>query len=148
MVVVLPNILSRSMGMQKARGHILCVDDHQDTCEMLTALLGLEGYEVIQTNNIADSLITATTNDFDLILLDWVLKDGSGIELCKALASANSNTPILFYSGIAEKAEMDAAMQAGAQGFLVKPVDLQDLLQSVSRFVDNESGRSQAGKPS
>jgi DNA-binding response OmpR family regulator len=133
--------------MEKVRGRILCVDDHQDTCEMLAALLGLDGFEVTQTNNIADALSAATSNDFDLILLDWVLKDGSGIDLCKALASTHSTTPILFYSGIAGKSEMDAAMQAGAQGFLIKPVDVEDLLQSVSRFVDSETGQSQGGKP-
>ena len=112
--------------MEKAKGRILCVDDHKDTCDMLTALLGLEGYEVIQANNVTDGLCEALSGDFDLILLDWVFKDGSGIDLCKALATAHSNTPILFYSGIAEKSEMEAAMQAGAQGFLVKPVDAND----------------------
>lgn len=132
--------------MERVKGRILCVDDHKDTCDMLTALLGLEGYEVIQANNVNDGLCMALSGDFDLILLDWVFKDGSGIDLCKALATVHSNTPILFYSGIAEKSEMEAAMQAGAQGFLVKPVDVNDLLQSVSRFVDN-GGQSRATKP-
>lgn len=128
--------------MEKTKGRVLCVDDHKDTCDMVTALLGLEGYEVIQANNIADGLSAAIAGNFDLILLDWVFKDGSGLDLCKALATAHSNTPILFYSGIADKAEMQAAMEAGAQGFLVKPVDVNDLIQSVSRFVDNGGGQS------
>ena len=132
--------------MEKVKGRILCVDDHKDTCEMLTALLGLEGYEVVQANNIADGLSAALSETYDLILLDWVFKDGSGIDLCNALTRVNSITPILFYSGIAEKSELEAAMQAGAQGFLVKPVDVNDLLQSVSRFVDN-GGQTRSAKP-
>jgi DNA-binding response OmpR family regulator len=121
--------------MQVHKGRILCVDDNKDTCDMLTVLLGLEGYEVIQASNVADGLSAAMSDDFDLIVLDWVLKDGSGLELCKQISGFNSKAPILFYSGLAGKHEMEAAMRAGAHGFLVKPLDVEDLLRSVSRCV-------------
>lgn len=133
--------------MENAKGRILCIDDHKDTCDMLAAILGLEGYEVIQANNVTDGLTVASSEAFDLILLDWIFKDGSGIDLCKTLSAANSTTPILFYSGVAEKTEMAKAMQAGAQGFLIKPVDVEDLLRSVSRFVGNGDGHIWAAKP-
>lgn len=132
--------------MEEVRGRILCVDDHKDTCDMLVALLGLEGYQVIQANNVSDGLSAAMSENFDLILLDWVLKDGSGIELCKALISYGSSAPILFYSGVAERSEMHAAMEAGAQGFLVKPVDVNDLLNSVSRFVGSDGHHGRAAE--
>jgi len=130
--------------MDNVKGRILCVDDHTDTCDMLTSLLGLEGYQVIQANSLADGLSAAMSEDFDLILLDWVFRDGSGIELCKALNGTGSNAPILFYSGVAERAEMREAMEAGAQGFLVKPVDVNDMLESVSRFVGGNGQRSES----
>ena len=129
--------------MEKIKGRILCVDDHQDTCEMLTTILGLEGYQVSQANGVYDGLCAAIADDFDLILLDWVLKDGSGIELCRMISKAGVTTPILFYSGIADRSELEEAMRAGAQGFLVKPVDTNDLLRSVSRLVGNGGGRHQ-----
>ena len=114
---------------------------------MLTALLGLEGYQVTQANNVSDGLCVAISGTFDLILLDWVFKDGSGVELCKMLCSTGTTAPILFYSGIAERSDMETAMRAGAQGFLVKPVDMDDLLRSVSRFVGNEGGNGRAVPP-
>jgi len=128
--------------MDEVKGRILCVDD-KDACDMVSALLGVEGYQVIQANNVADGLSAAMSEDFDLILLDWFFKDGSGIELCKALASNGSRTPILFYSDGAASSELHAAMEAGAHGFLVKPMDVNDrfandVLKSVSRFVRNK----------
>jgi len=130
--------------MDRIKGRILCVDDHKDTREMLTAILGLEGYQVSQANGIDDGLCAANADNFDLILLDWVLKDGSGIELCRMISKAGVTTPILFYSGIADRSELEEAMRAGAQGFLMKPVDIDDLLQSVSRVVGNGGGRRQS----
>ena len=126
--------------MEKTKGRILCVDDDKDTCEMVAFLLGLVGYEVIQALNIADGLTLARREHFDLILLDWFLDDGTGIELCKMIRAFDSQTVILFYSGVAYGAEIKKAISAGAQGFLIKPVGTDDLLETVSRFVNNDSG--------
>jgi DNA-binding response OmpR family regulator len=121
--------------MGKTRGRILCVDDDGDTRDMMTALLGLEGYEVVGAQSLADGTSLALAGGFDLVLLDWVFKDGTGIELCTRIRNSDAATPILFYSGMALSADIDNAMRAGAQGFLVKPVDFDELLQSVSTFV-------------
>jgi len=125
--------------MNKHKGRILCVDDDKDTRDMMTALLGLEGYEVVQARSVADGLALAVSDNFDLILLDWVFADGTGIELCKMIRRIRATASILFYSGMALKDDIEDAMSAGAQGFLVKPVDFQVLLQNVSSFVDDGS---------
>ena len=130
--------------MDKPKGRILCVDDDKDTRDMMTALLGLEGYDVVQARNVAEGLALAASDNFDLILLDWVFADGTGIELCKMIRRTNAAGPILFYSGMALKDDIDNAMSAGAQGFLVKPVDFEVLLQSVSRFVVNDRSTTPA----
>src|SRR2546425_9767465 len=109
--------------MEKTKGRILCVEDDRDTLDMMTALLGLEGYEVIQARTVKDGLSLGSNDNFDLILLDWVFEDGTGIDLCKSLRSSGAPAPILFYSGIGSTAEIDDSMRAGAQGFLIKPVD-------------------------
>jgi two-component system response regulator MprA len=121
--------------MGKTRGRILCVDDDGDTCDMMIALLGLEGYEVVGAQSVSEGLSFALAGDFDLVLLDWVFKDGTGIELCMKIRNTDASTPILFYSGMALSADIDNAMRAGAQGFLIKPVNFDELLQSVSTFV-------------
>jgi DNA-binding response OmpR family regulator len=116
---------------------ILCVDDDKDTCEIITILLGYAGYEVTHALTVAEGTSLAKRESFDLILLDWVFDDGSGLELCHVIRSFDTDTPILFYSGVAYEAEIKKAMNAGAQGFLVKPMGTENLLETVSRFVDN-----------
>ena len=129
--------------MDKPKGRILCVDDDKDTRDMMTALLGLEGYEVVQARSVAEGLALAVSDNFDLILLDWVFADGTGIELCKMIRRTSAAAaPILFYSGMALKDDIENAMSAGAQGFLVKPVDFEVLLQNVSHFVVKDGSTS------
>jgi len=122
--------------MEKSKGRILCVEDDQDTRDMMSALLGLEGYEVVQARNIAEGFNLATSRPFDLILLDWVFDDGTGIDLCKRLRGNGTHAPVLFCSGIGNRTEIEKAMQAGAKGFLIKPIDFSDLLQYIGRFVN------------
>lgn len=121
--------------MNKTRGRILCVDDDRDTRDMMTALLGLEGYEVLGAQSVAEGMSLASTGKFDLVMLDWVFKDGTGIDLCTMIRNTDAVTPILFYSGMALTGDIDNAIRAGAQGFLVKPVDVDELLRSVSSLV-------------
>src|SRR3981081_1100397 len=97
----------------EARGRLLCVEDDKDTRDMMTALLGLEGYEVRQARTVAEGLSVATSDSFDLILLDWIFEDGTGIDLCKTLRSNGAPAPILFCSGVGNRAEIENAMRAG-----------------------------------
>jgi len=124
--------------MQKPKGRILCVEDDEDTRELMSALLGLEGYELVEACNVAEGLNLATSSTFDLILLDWVFDDGTGIDLCNRLRDNGTHVPVLFCSGIGNRTEIEKAMQAGAQGFLIKPVDVNDLLQNIGRFVNGD----------
>ena len=132
--------------MEQTKGRILCIDDDKDTREMLGALLGLEGYEVIEAQNVAEGLSQGIRNDFDLILLDWVFADGTGVELCEKLRSTGTATPILFYSGRSSNIDIETAMKAGAQGFLIKPVEVTQLFESLSQFLNAEGPGASSGK--
>jgi DNA-binding response OmpR family regulator len=116
---------------------ILCVDDDKDTCEMITIMLGYAGYEVTHVTTVGEGLSLARKGGFDLILLDWVFEDGSGLELCEKIRSFDKDIPILFYSGVAYESEIKKALRVGAQGFLVKPLGTEHLLETVSHFVSN-----------
>jgi two-component system, OmpR family, phosphate regulon response regulator PhoB len=131
--------------MQIAKGRVLCVDDDHETQELMTSLLEQDGYEVLQAKNLTQGLRLATANRLDLILLDWVFEDGTGIDLCRMLRIQDASAPILFYSDQANRSDIEAALRAGAQGFLVKPVDFEDLVQNVSRIVGSGSGDSLDG---
>ena len=123
---------------ERIKGHILCVDDDPDTCEMLTVLLGQAGYKVQYALSVRDGLAKARQGGFDLILLDWSFEDGTGLELCRQVRAFDAQTTILFYTGKIDEMAVEAALVAGAQGYLIKPVAVEQLLQSISAYVAQE----------
>jgi len=76
---------------------------------------------------------------FDLILLDWGLRDGTGVELCLALRNAGVTAPVLFYTGMnITNALLDEVSRIGAQDVLTKPGDFNDLLQKVTHYISEQ----------
>jgi CheY-like chemotaxis protein len=101
----------------KTKKRILCVDDHKDTCEVISNLL--EDYEIVCANSKAEALSIATVEDFDLYLLDYLLPDGNGIELALLIKNFDRETPVLFITGTSNMNEAQA-FKVGAQGLLIK----------------------------
>jgi DNA-binding response OmpR family regulator len=106
--------------MPKLKPRILFVDDHEDTCFMVVTWLGTLGYDVIATHSIAEGLNLASSESFDLYLLDSRLADGDGKDLCEKLREIDELTPIVFYAGdIRERVMADS--DCDTQGFVMKP---------------------------
>jgi two-component system, OmpR family, alkaline phosphatase synthesis response regulator PhoP len=122
--------------MQHLQQRILCIEDDEDTCEMLTVSLEMSGYEVEVANTAAEALAKASTQHFDILLLDNRLPDRSGIELCKQIREFGIHIPIIFYSGDAYPAQIESAMKAGAQAYLVKPVYGKDLNRTIGQLIN------------
>jgi DNA-binding response OmpR family regulator len=120
--------------MSRAKCRILCVDDHKDTSEMLQLLLSQEDYEVMTAVTIEDALKLATSEDFDLYVLDKRLPDGSGLELCKKLAAVTPDVPCMFYTGDAYDVHRHEAIAAGADAYVAKP-DIDALIEGVRRLL-------------
>src|SRR6266850_1865545 len=116
-------------------GSILYIENDEDTRELVTYLLALSNYKVVPAENYDDALLLARTNQFDLNLIDNWVSGGSGIDLCKKLRELNPWTPILFYSGAAYERDKQEAFAAGAQAYLVKPTDNDELIEEVSRLI-------------
>ncbi len=116
--------------MLRAKCRILCVDDHEDTSEMLTLLLSHEDYEVVTAVTVEDALKLAKSEDFDLYVLDKRLPDGSGLELCKKLSAVTPDVPCMFYSGDAYEMHRLEAVAAGADCYVAKP-DIDGLIEGV-----------------
>ena len=114
---------------------ILCTEDDVDTREMLLVMLENSGYEVVCANNAEQAYSLISTEQFDLLLLDNWMPGGSGVELVRAVRSTDQSTPILFYSGAAAAADKQEALDAGAQGYLTKPIGIEDLVSEVERLI-------------
>lgn len=107
--------------------HILFVEDDQDTRELVQILLGQAGFRVSATGDSTEVLQLLATDHFDALLLDNWMPGITGTELCRLIRSFDQTTPIFFCSGAATEADKMMALSAGAQGYIVKPFDPNEL---------------------
>ena len=122
--------------MDILRSHILYIEDHEDTRELVTLVLAESNHSVTTTSSSKDALRLAREQHFDLYILDSWLADGTGIELCQRLREFDRGTPIMFFSGAAYETDKQAALDNGAQCYLVKPADIQVLRDEVNTLID------------
>jgi DNA-binding response OmpR family regulator len=121
--------------MKASLGYILYVEDDQDTRDLVTWVLTMNNYRIVAADNCDDALMMARSSRFDLYLIDNWMAGCSGVELCKKLREFDPLTPVLFYSGAAYESDKQQAFAAGAQGYLVKPVDNDELIEEVLRLI-------------
>jgi DNA-binding response OmpR family regulator len=121
--------------MQSIKGRILCTEDDVDTRELIDFVLTRSGYEVVCSASSAQAIELAKTQNFDLYLVDNWMPGVSGTELTEKLRQFDLTTPVLFYSGAAYETDRKAARLSGAQGYLVKPADGDQLIGEVGRLI-------------
>ena len=120
--------------MPQPQCRILCIDDHEDTSEMLGLLLAQEDYEVVTALTIKDALQFAKSQQFDLYVFDKHLPDGSGLELCSKLNEITPGVPCIFYTGDAYDVHRAEALAAGADAYVAKP-DIDGLINNVRELL-------------
>jgi len=115
------------------RRHILCVEDDQDTCELLS--LTLRANKVKLTHTLTQGLELARREVFDLYILDNWLPDGSGIQLCREIRRFDRTTPVLFLSAAAYESDHEQAFAAGASAYIDKPEGLSRIEAAVASLI-------------
>src|SRR5215510_15904334 len=115
------------------RNRILLVEDVDDARALCAVTLA--EYTIILASDFYEGLRLAQQQDFDLYILDNWLPDKSGVELCRAIRAFDPYTPILFYSASVYERDIEEAIRAGAQDYLVKPVGLDNLRQAVAQLI-------------
>jgi len=121
------------MNSNRERKRVLLVEDEEDAREI--AALSLEEYTLICAHDLGDGLRLARQRYFDLYIIDKLLPDGSGAELCRLIRRFDPHTPILFYSACAYARDLQEAFIAGAQEYLIKPVSSDDITKAVARLI-------------
>lgn len=124
----------------EARLRVLCVDDDEDSRVMLTTLLKLALIEAKAVGTGAQALSSVQAEPFDLYMLDSRLPDVDGFELCRRLRAVDPHTPILFFTGAAFEADVKKGIEAGANGYVIKP-DFDGLVRSINQFASAAEGR-------
>ncbi|MEL7418970.1 MAG: two-component system response regulator RppA [Cyanobacteria bacterium J06629_2] len=110
---------------------ILLVDDETELSDPLSRILLQEGYQVDVANDGAAGMNLALENQYDLLILDWMLPHKSGIEICRKVRSHFLATPVLFLTAKDTVDDRVDGLDAGADDYLVKPFELRELLARV-----------------
>ncbi|MGI8495527.1 MAG: response regulator transcription factor [Pyrinomonadaceae bacterium] len=115
--------------------NILCIEDDKDTCELISILF--PEYKVVFAHSFNEAVSLLAERDFDLIITDNWLPDGSGLDICRKIRAASSFVPIVFASGVGQKSEIEKAVNAGANKYLVKPYEPMKLQEIVKELIEN-----------
>jgi DNA-binding response OmpR family regulator len=112
---------------------ILVVDDILKNIQLLGSVLGKEGYAVSYATNGAKALEMAASEPFDLILLDVMMPEMDGFEVCGRLKQNpdTADIPILFLTAKSEQSDIVRGLQEGALDYLTKPFNTAELLARV-----------------
>jgi len=136
-MLLLDKLLIHENNKPPAHKRVLCVEDDRDTCDVLRFVLTDYDFTAVNSVTAANQLIEK--EHFDLYVLDNWLPDGSGVDLCKAIRQLGINVPIVFTSAIAQSHEVEIAMLAGADRYLVKPYEPENLVQTVKELLNQNS---------
>ncbi len=107
--------------------HLLIVEDSAPTRDLLTRALEDTGATVETAARLSTGIRLGLTGSFDVIVLDLMLPDGNGLDLCRELRAAGVTIPILCLSARGEVADRVNGLQAGADDYLRKPFALAEL---------------------
>jgi CheY-like chemotaxis protein len=131
----IPTVAGRVSSEASQHGlKILLVDDHEDTCAALEKLLVRRGHLVAATHNLRSAMEAAVRNNFDLLISDVALPDGTGLDLMMQLR-AISNIPGIAISGFGNNGDIERSLQAGFSEHLIKPIKLEKLEAAIERAI-------------
>src|SRR5579871_275511 len=117
------------------KGRVLVVDDEADIRESLDALLSLEGYSVELAQNATEGLRKLEAGNYDLILLDLMMPDRSGMEVLREVRERDTETPIFMITAYGSVEVAVNALKSGANDYFSKPWDNEKLLIEIERMI-------------
>jgi two-component system, OmpR family, alkaline phosphatase synthesis response regulator PhoP len=115
---------------------ILLVEDEENLHEALKLNLELEGYSVTSAFDGAAALRAVDAEYFDLIILDVMLPEMDGISVAETVRISNNEVPILILSAKSSSADRVLGLKKGADDYLTKPFNLEELLLRVHKLID------------
>ena len=130
-----------------AAHRVLVVDDEDQVLQVVTEALGRDGYTVIQAMSGGEALRKADTEKVDLVVLDIMLPEMDGLEVCRRLRT-RTDVPILMLSGKADEVDKVVGLELGADDYLTKPFSPRELVARVRALLRRAEGASAgAGAP-
>lgn len=114
---------------------ILLVEDEKSIQDIVKLNLEIEDYEVIVTDSGKEALHFFEQQHFELVILDVMLPDISGIQVCEAIRNKNSSIPIIIVSAKDTSSDRIKGLKYGADDYLVKPFNLEELVLRIEKLI-------------
>jgi DNA-binding response OmpR family regulator len=114
---------------------ILLIEDEPDVVDFVKKGLGEESFEVSVALNGVDGLEMAIHNPYDIVLLDIMIPEKNGIEVCKEIRGRGIQTPILFLTALNTPDNIALGLNSGADDYLVKPFKFNELIARINAIL-------------
>lgn len=115
--------------------HILLVEDDLQLAAQLVAQLSQFGHQVVTADDGVSALSIITGNAFDIIILDWMLPNLDGLSVVRQLRASGMHVPILMLTALGQTFDKVEGLDAGADDYVVKPVDAMELNARLNALV-------------
>lgn len=122
---------------------ILVVDDEKIQRETLAAILGDNGYSVAVAMNVAEARKLVTTSLFDLVLSDFKMPDGNGLQVAEAVRKVLPEAGIFLMTAYADVGSVIESMRIGVLDYLLKPINVESLLRKINMFKEHRDMQSE-----
>ena len=120
---------------------ILVIDDDTAVTDLLSVLLSSQGFDVTATNSSSDGLSHVRDNELDLIILDLMMPEIDGWEVCQSVRTY-SQVPIIVLSALNDPSMVASVLDAGADDYLTKPTPSRVLVAHINRLIKrNETNK-------
>jgi len=123
-----------------AGSHLLVVDDEDNLRTMLAAALSHHGFEVTTATNGRDALDLVATQRPDMVLLDVMMPDLDGFEVCRRMRTAGDRTPVLFLTARDATEDKVRGLTLGGDDYLAKPFSLDELVARTEAVLRRTGG--------
>lgn len=123
--------------------NILVVEDDREIQKLFCTVLRKNGYNAISANNGVEALDVLDTQYIDLIISDIMMPKMDGYDLTKSLREANFKTPILMITAKEDFSDMQKGFDAGTDDYMVKPINVNEMLLRVSALLRRNQAISQ-----
>jgi two-component system cell cycle response regulator DivK len=119
------------------KGTILYVEDNPDNRSLIRRVLNSEGYSVVEAVNAGQALDKLAVGHIDLILMDINMPDMDGYTLTSKIKAIQkfSKIPIVAVTANVMRGDREKSLEAGCDGYIQKPIDIDLLAQQVERFI-------------
>ena len=119
---------------------VMLVDDEEDLVSALAERLRLRGFQVETATTGSDALTHVSAGDFSVVILDVKMPGIGGVELMVEIMRRQPDLPVIMFTGHGSVADARKGMEQGAFDYVMKPIDIDDLIQKIGNAAGRKTG--------